>query len=89
MTGESITLRVKLQDARKPRQASVTRVDASTSRFKNAYERIGSPAYPTEEQIEQLKLASELSHSENLAVNHEGKVTVVLPPNGVALVECE
>jgi len=50
---------------------------------------MGSPAYPTEEQIEQLKLASELSPSENLAVNHEEKVTVVLPPNGVAFVECE
>ena len=88
MTGESITLRLKLQDARKPRRASVTRVDASISRFKNAYERMGSPAYPTEEQIEQLKRASELPPSENLAVDHEGNVTVVLPPNGVALVEC-
>jgi xylan 1,4-beta-xylosidase len=87
-TGGSITLSLRLQDARKLRRAKVTRVDAASINFKQAYEKMGSPAYPTEEQIEQLKRASEMSPSENLAADHDGNFTVVLPANGVALVEC-
>jgi hypothetical protein len=40
---------------------------------------MGSPAYPTEGQVEQLKHASELPPSENPAETREGEVIIVLP----------
>jgi xylan 1,4-beta-xylosidase len=49
---------------------------------------MGSPAYPREKQIEELKRAGELAHPEAVAISPQGEITLEIPPNGVALVEC-
>jgi xylan 1,4-beta-xylosidase len=86
--GESIRLSLKIQGIRNIGNAHLTRVDASSGNFKPAYEKMGSPAYPTGQQIGELKRASELAPAETVAVSSKGELTVEIPPNGIALVEC-
>ena len=50
------------------------------------YQDIGSPEYPTREQIEGLKHRAALPDSEPLRI-HNGKLTLEVPPNGIALLE--
>jgi xylan 1,4-beta-xylosidase len=50
------------------------------------YEKMGSPRYPTPEQIRKLREASELPAFEPLGANN-GKLTLVLPAQGLAVVE--
>jgi xylan 1,4-beta-xylosidase len=88
-TGENLTLTLKLQGVRKHERAALTRVDQAGARFKAAYERMGSPAYPTEEQIEELKHASELAPAEHITVGPLGEIALAIPPNGVVLLECK
>ena len=85
--GERKRLVLKLEGTHKRRQASVTRVDGTSGNFRAAYQKMGSPAYPTQDQIEELKRASDLARPENVVLNQQGELAVDLPPNGVTLVE--
>jgi xylan 1,4-beta-xylosidase len=87
-SGAKVRLTLKLLGAHKHGRARVTRVDETSGNFRPAYEKLGSPPYPTEEQIKQFKHASELAAPENVAINQQGEISVEIPPNGVALVEC-
>ena len=63
------------------------RVDKNSGNFHQAYEAMGSPAYPTVEQIAELKQKSELKTPELIPLNPQKQLSLSIPPNGVALVE--
>ena len=67
-------------------KAEVRRVDASHGDTLDAWKKMGSPSYPTQAQIESLRKASELGPEEDLPIR-DHKVTVVLPPMGLAVIE--
>jgi len=47
---------------------------------------MGKPAYPTQAQIQALRSAANLPAPENVRIEH-GQLTIVLPPQGLALIE--
>ncbi len=69
-------------------RARVYRLDATHGSLLAAYSAMGKPAYPTSRQIAELRQAAQLPAPklESLA---RGRLTLVLPPQGFALIELE
>jgi xylan 1,4-beta-xylosidase len=66
--------------------ASMTRLDSTHGSVLSAYAAMGKPINPTQAQIQQLRRAAMLTQPETMQV-HQGQVTIVLPPQGLALIE--
>ena len=79
----TVTLRFKGHSAKR---ASIFRVDHEHGDMRSAYEKMGSPRYPTEAQIETLRSAARLPAPENRDV-HNGELTLTLPSHGLAVIE--
>jgi len=79
------TFTLELRGA-KARQAVVSRVDGDHGDVRPLYEKIGSPRYPTSKQIRELRQAAELPAPEKHSLKN-GKLTVTLPPQGLAVIE--
>ena len=67
-------------------QAAVSRVDADHGSVLAAYDAMGKPAYPTEAQIKKLRDTAVLPPPKVMSL-HEGKLQLILPPDGLALIE--
>ena len=67
-------------------QVMVSRVDPEHGDVHKAYLAMGSPRYPTEAQIRQLRSAAELSAPEVYALKN-GSVTIKIPAHGLVLLE--
>jgi xylan 1,4-beta-xylosidase len=70
------------------RHAMISQVDPGHGDVHPAYEKMGSPTYPTRAQIEQLKKASELHPAETRDVKN-GELTLTLPSYGLDLIELQ
>jgi xylan 1,4-beta-xylosidase len=70
----------------RPKHARISTVDPAHGDIHAAYEKMGSPRYPTQAQIEQLKKASDLSAPEVRDLKN-GELTLSLPSYGLALIE--
>jgi xylan 1,4-beta-xylosidase len=68
------------------RRAYISRVDQNDGDVLPAYEKMGSPPYPTAAQLEALRKAAETPAPEVQKLNG-GALTVTLPPDGLALIE--
>jgi xylan 1,4-beta-xylosidase len=69
-----------------PKQASVSRVDSTDGDSQTAYEKMGAPRYPTEEQILELRRAAELAPpSVEQISGHQLMLTI--PSHGLDVVE--
>lgn len=80
---ETATLEFKNFD---PRQASISVVDPATGDSETAFRKMGSPPYPTREQIRELRDAAKLpAPSIEQISGHELKLTV--PSYGLELIE--
>jgi xylan 1,4-beta-xylosidase len=66
--------------------ALISRVDSTHGSWLAAYEAMGQPVSPTRKQIEELRHAAELPPPE-VQYFQNGKLTVLLPPQGLALIE--
>ena len=66
--------------------ASVRRVDGAHGDTLDAWKQMGSPMYPSLQQIASLKKVGTLGEPEPLAVTG-GKLTLVIPSSGLAVVE--
>jgi len=66
----------------------LTRVDPEHGDVRRAYAAMGSPRYPTREQIEKLRAAARLSPSEIREVKN-GSVTLSIPAQGLILIEAK
>jgi xylan 1,4-beta-xylosidase len=84
--GTPKTVTLVFKGAPAGQSALVTRVDETHGSLLGAYRAMGSPADPTQKQIAELRRASELPRAEQLAVVR-GRLTLVLPPQSLALVE--
>jgi len=79
------TFTLELRGA-KASHAVVSRVDGDHGDVRPLYEKIGSPRYPTSKQIRELRQAAELPAPEKHSLKN-GKLTVTLPPQGLAVIE--
>jgi xylan 1,4-beta-xylosidase len=68
------------------KQASISEIDPDHGDVHAAYEKMGSPRYPTQAQIQQLKQAAELSAPTRQKLKG-GELTLTLPSYGLAVVE--
>ena len=64
----------------------VWRVDADHGNVIKVYDGMGRPAFPSREQIEQLKRAAQLPAPDDTAL-HAGTIEVVVPRQGLAVIE--
>jgi xylan 1,4-beta-xylosidase len=65
---------------------SITRLDPTHGNTLAAYQKMGSPRYPTPTQIRALNAASELGPPEKATLK-EGKIQVDLPVNSLVMLE--
>jgi len=66
--------------------ATISRVDSDHGDFHASYQKMGSPRYPTPEQLQQLRKAVELPAPETRDLNN-GELTITLPAEGLAVIE--
>lgn len=66
--------------------AQISRVDAAHGDVLDAWKKMGSPKYPTREQIVALRNAAKIGAPENVELK-DARLTLVLPPKGLALIE--
>jgi len=85
--GEPREFTLRLQGAHKHGRVKISRVDKEHGDLSHAYQKIGSPEYPTEQQIAEMKRASALPEPEIVILDGNREVTLSIPPNGVALLE--
>jgi xylan 1,4-beta-xylosidase len=81
--GKSVTVRLQHIIAG---SAALWRLDAEHEDFHDAYAKMGSPAYPTQAQIHQLRRATEMSAPEARALKNN-ELTLEIPAQGLVLVE--
>jgi xylan 1,4-beta-xylosidase len=67
-------------------RAYISRVDSQHGDLHAAYERMGSPRYPTQAQIEQLRKAAELPAPEMQEIRNNA-MSLTLPAKGLAVIE--
>jgi xylan 1,4-beta-xylosidase len=84
-TGSSRTISLQLKGA-SARRASISRLDAGHGDVHHGYEKMGSPRYPTQGQIQELRHAAELPAPDSIPVQ-DGQLTVTLPAHGLAVIE--
>ncbi len=87
--GEPGALRVvtlKFKGGAPAKHASIWRVDDEHGDVHLAYEKMGSPRYPTPAQIAILRKAAQIPAPE-IRDLHNGELMVSLPPHGLAVIE--
>jgi|SRR5580704_7090780 xylan 1,4-beta-xylosidase len=72
----------------KAKHASIFRVDSQHGDVHSAYEKMGSPRYPTQAQITALRQAAKLPAPEGRDLR-DGELILTLPPYGLAVIELE
>jgi xylan 1,4-beta-xylosidase len=68
------------------RTVRLRRLDETHGDVRGEYARMGSPQYPTRDQLEALQSGSALAAPEDLSIVND-RVSITLPPNGLATVE--
>jgi xylan 1,4-beta-xylosidase len=79
------TFHLKIENT-KAKKASVWRVDGDHGDVHVAYARMGSPQYPTQQEIQQLQAAGQLPLPERVRIKH-GELSLGLPSYGLAMLE--
>jgi xylan 1,4-beta-xylosidase len=82
--GADKTIHLRLEG--NARRAVVWRLDADHGDIIPAYEKMGSPRYPTQNQIRELRESAQLPPPETGRLEH-GDLAITLPPYGLAVVE--
>jgi xylan 1,4-beta-xylosidase len=87
-TGQAKTITLNFKGAASARSALVSRVDSTHGSPLRAYEGMGSPANPTVSQIAALRRSAELTAPKHESITN-GRLTLALPPQSLALIETE
>jgi xylan 1,4-beta-xylosidase len=85
-TGPDKTFAFDLKNIAKSAKVTIRRVDAEHGDTLAAWDKMGKPKYPTQEQIAALKKASEIGPPEIRSL-HNGELTLSVPQKGLALIE--
>jgi len=83
--GATRTFQLRFENA-KAREARISRVDSDHGDVHSAYAKMGSPQFPTQQQLQELQLAGHLPGPEIARVKH-GELSLTLPSYGLAVVE--
>ena len=84
VTEPAITITLRLPPG--TRMVRLRRLDATHGDARSEYARLGSPQYPTPQQLEALKAGAALAAAEELPIVNE-RVSITLPPDGLATAE--
>jgi len=84
-TGLPRTVILQFKNA-KPRSAILSRLDHEHGDFHSVYEKMGSPRYPSQAQIQALRHSAELPAPETIKLKND-EMTVILPAQSLALIE--
>jgi xylan 1,4-beta-xylosidase len=84
-TGAPKTINLHFRNATL-RRAVISRVDHEHGDFHSVYEKMGSPRYPTQKQIQELRQAAEMFDPESRKLKND-ELTLTLPAQGLALIE--
>ena len=87
VSGDTRILDVRFENARAGQRVHVTYADWTRGCPMPAWRAMGSPQYPTLAQIEQLRRASALEPPVAKRLDQEGRISLELPPEGIALIE--
>jgi xylan 1,4-beta-xylosidase len=69
-----------------PLRVSISRLDATHGSLLSLYDSMGRPTYPSSKQLADLRRVAQLPAPEIKTLTH-GKLTLQLPPHGLALIE--
>ena len=84
--GESKDVAIAFTGATGLHRAVISRLDATHGSLLAVYDSMGRPRYPTVRQLQDLRQAAELPAAEETELQ-QGKMTLRLPPHGLALIE--
>jgi xylan 1,4-beta-xylosidase len=84
--GPSKTFTVKLTGVSPDAPVKLWRLDADHGNVIKTYDAMGRPAFPTREQITQLRAAGKPSPPQSLALKNQ-TLTVSIPPQGLVLIK--
>ncbi|KQV54702.1 MULTISPECIES: cellulase family glycosylhydrolase [unclassified Caulobacter] len=87
VVGEPKAISVRFLGAKKGQRVRVSYVDQERGSPYPEWRSLGSPQYPTREQMALIKKAAELAPPEVHALDTSGQLTLQLPAEGVALIE--
>jgi xylan 1,4-beta-xylosidase len=85
-TGSTKTIHLRFEHLPAGRQASISRVDRDHGDVHPAYEGMGQPRYPTQQQIKALQRAAQLPAAEVRALTGND-LTIDLAPDGLAVIQ--
>jgi xylan 1,4-beta-xylosidase len=84
--GQPKKITIRLKNPISHQRAFVYRLDSTHGSLLAEYAEMGKPAYPTPRQIAELRKAAEIPPADQLHLS-QGSLTLVLPPQGLALIE--
>ena len=87
VAGERKSLKLRIKGAQPGLAVQLSYVDQERGSPYPAWRALGSPRYPTREQMEIIRKAAEIAAPEMRTLDGSGQLTVDLPPEGVALIE--
>ena len=87
VVGSAKRLNVTVRGAHAGQMAAVSYVDLTRGSPYPKWRALGSPRYPSQQQIAQIRAAAELPAPERRPLGTGGTLTLDLPPEGVALIE--
>lgn len=85
-TGLTKTIHLRFEHLAGSRRAYISRVDHDHGDVHPAYEKMGQPRYPTQEQLKALQQAAQLPPAEIRELTN-GELTLDLAPDGLAVIE--
>jgi xylan 1,4-beta-xylosidase len=84
--GDAKNLTIEFKGLSGHHRAVLYRLDSTHGSLAATYEKLGRPQYPTEAQIAQLRRAAEIPEPESKSLQN-GEISILLPPQGLALIE--
>ncbi|MGB9147583.1 MAG: glycosyl hydrolase family 39, partial [Acidobacteriaceae bacterium] len=85
-SGSEKTITFDLKGVKDGTYAEIQRVDAKHGDTLDAWKTMGSPKYPTPEQVEALRKVAQLGEPEGEEIR-DHRLTVTLPPMGLAVIQ--
>jgi xylan 1,4-beta-xylosidase len=87
VTGSAKRLDIVFAGRRAGEAARLRFVDQERGSPMPAWRKMGSPRYPTDAQLAELRRAAEIAQPTVMRLGPEGTLSLELPPEGVALIE--
>jgi xylan 1,4-beta-xylosidase len=87
VSGDAKLLQIEFTAAQPGQRVKVRYVDQVRGSPMSAWRAMGSPQYPRRDQLEALRKAAEIPPAKAMRLGSDSKLTLELPPEGVALVE--